>query len=69
MSGAEPFQLVAGANGAMVGGGFITPAEAAVTEATLVGTLGDAFFILQPASFGNDGAAGGQGGIIVATAS
>jgi hypothetical protein len=69
LSGAEPFQLVAGATGAMVGGGFITPAETAVTEATLVGTLGDAFFILPPGTFGNDGGAGGQGGIVVATAS
>lgn len=69
LSGAEPFQLVADADGAMLGGGFITPAEVAVTEATLVGTIGDKFFVLQPASFGNDGAAGGQGGIVVATAS
>lgn len=69
LSGAEPFQLVDGANGAMLGGGFITPAEAAATEATLVGTLGAGFFILPPGNFGNDGAAGGQGGIIVATAS
>ena len=69
LSGAEPFQLVAAANGAMVGGGFITPAEIAVTEATLAGTLGDGFFILPPGNFGNDGGAGGQGGIIIATAS
>ena len=69
LSGAEPFQLVAGATGAMLGGGFITPAETAATEATLVGTLGNAFFILPPGNFGNDGLAGGQGGIIVATAS
>lgn len=69
LSGAEPFQLVAGATGAMLGGGFITPAETAATEATLVGTLGDGFFILPPGNFGNDGGAGGQGGIIIATAS
>ena len=69
LSGAEPFQLVAAANGAMVGGGMITPAEAAATEATLVGTIGDGFFVLAPSGFGNDGLAGGQGGIIVATAS
>lgn len=69
LSGAEPFQLVTDADGAMLGGGFITPAETAVTEATLVGTVGDKFFVLQPGSFGNDGAAGGQGGVIVATAS
>lgn len=69
LSGAEPFQLVDGANGAMVGGGMITPAETAAVEATLVGTLGAGFFILPPGNFGNDGGAGGQGGIIVATAS
>ena len=69
LSGAEPFQLVDGADGAMVGGGFITPAEAAASEATLVGTLGAKFFILAPANFGNDGGAGGQGGSIIATAS
>ena len=69
LSGAEPFQLVADADGAMLGGGFITPAEAAATEATLVGTIGDKFFVLQPGAFGNDGGAGGQGGIVIATAS
>jgi hypothetical protein len=69
LSGAEPFLLAAGCTGAMLGGGFITPAEVAVTEATLVGTLGDGFFILQPGSFGNDGGAGGQGGVVIATAS
>lgn len=69
LSGAEPFQLVDGANGAMLGGGFITPAETGTTEATLVGTIGASFFVLQPAAFGNDGAAGGGGGIVIATAS
>jgi len=69
LSGAEPFQLVDGAHGAMLGGGFITPAEAAATEATLVGTIGASFAVLQPAAFFNDGAAGGGGGIIIATAS
>jgi hypothetical protein len=69
LSGAEPFQLVNGADGAMLGGGFITPAETGATEASLVGTLGAKFFILAPGNFGNDGAAGGQGGIIIATAS
>lgn len=69
LSGAEPFQLVAAANGGAFGGMFITPAEAAATEATLVGTIGDGFFISPTCTFGNDGAAGGQGGIIVATAS
>jgi hypothetical protein len=69
LSGAEPFQLVDGANGGAYGGLFITPAEVAVTEATLVGTVGAGFFISPTCTFGNDGAAGGQGGIVVATAS
>jgi hypothetical protein len=69
LSGAEPFQLVDGCEGGMVAGGFNTPAEAAVTEATLVGTIGDKFFIHAGGTFGNDGAAGGQGGIIPATSS
>lgn len=69
LSGAEPFQLVAGATGATVGGGFITPAETSNTEATLCGTVGDGFFFLGGTTFGNDGGAGGQGGIIPATAS
>jgi len=69
LSGAEPFQLVDGQSGAMVGGGFITPAETAAAEATLVGTVGAGFFVLPPGNFGNDGGAGGQGGIIIATAS
>lgn len=69
LSGAEPFQLVADVDGGVFGGMFITPAEAAATEATLVGTIGDKFFVSPTTGFGNDGAAGGQGGIIVATAS
>ncbi|MGH7895638.1 MAG: hypothetical protein ACREQL_13285 [Candidatus Binatia bacterium] len=69
LSGAEPFQLVAGCEGGCYGGQFSTPAEAAATEATLVGTLGDKFFISPTTGFGNDGAAGGQGGIVVSTAS
>lgn len=69
LSGAEPFQLVDGANGGAFGGMFITPAEIAATEATLVGTLGASFFIGTTCNFGNDGAAGGQGGIVVTTAS
>lgn len=69
LSGAEPFLLVDGATGGADKGLFITPAEAAATEATLVGTLGESFFISPTCTFGNDGAAGGQGGIIVATAS
>lgn len=69
LSGAEPFQLVDGCEGGCYGGQFSTPAEAAATEATLVGTLGDKFFVSPTTGFGNDGAAGGQGGIIVATAS
>lgn len=69
LSGAEPFQLVADADGGVFGGQFITPAETAVTEATLVGTIGDKFFVSPTTGFGNDGAAGGQGAVIVATAS
>jgi hypothetical protein len=69
LSGSEPFQLVAAASGGCVGGMFITPAETGATEATLVGTIGDVFFISPTTGFGNDGLAGGQGGIIVATAS
>jgi hypothetical protein len=69
LSGAEPFQLVAASTGGVYGGMFITPAEAAATEATLVGTIGDGFFVSPTTGFGNDGAAGGQGAIIVATAS
>ena len=69
LSGSETFQLVAGATGAQLGGGFLTPAEAAVTEATLVGTVGNGFFVLPPGTYGNDGGAGGQGGIVIATPS
>ncbi len=69
LSGAEPFQLVADVDGGVYGGMFITPAETAVTEATLVGTIGDKFFVSPTTGFGNDGAAGGQGAVIVATAS
>jgi len=69
LSGSETFQLVDGANGAQLGGGFITPNEAAVTEATLVGTIGASFFILSPGTYANDGGAGGGGGIVIATPS
>ena len=69
LSGAEPFQLVADVDGGVFGGQFITPGETAATEATLVGTIGDKFFVSPTTGFGNDGAAGGQGAIIVATAS
>lgn len=69
LSGSEPFQLVAGAIGCAKECFFHTPAEAATTEATLYGTLGDAFFIAASTSAGNDGAAGGQGGIVATAAS
>jgi hypothetical protein len=69
LAAAEPFQLVADADGGMFGGMAITPAEAAATEATLVGTIGDKFFISPTTGFGNDGAAGGQGAIVITTAS
>lgn len=68
LSGAEPLQLVDGATGATVGGAFLTPAETATTEATLVGTVGNSFFLCGT-YFGNDGAAGGQGGILATAAS
>ena len=69
LSGSETFQLVDGATGAQLGGGFNTPAESAVSEATLVGTIGANFFVLAPGTYSNDGAAGGGGGIIIATPS
>jgi len=69
LSGSETFQLVDGADGAQLGGGFVTPAETGVTEATLVGTIGASFFILSPGNYANDGAAGGGGGVIIATPS
>jgi len=69
LAGAEPFQLVADVDGGVFGGQFLTPAEGAAEEATLVGTIGDKFFVSPTTGFGNDGAAGGQGAIIVATAS
>ena len=69
LSGSEPLQLVAGAIGCAKECFFHTPAEAATTEATLYGTLGDGFFIAQSTSAGNDGAAGGQGGIAPTAAS
>lgn len=70
LSGAEPFQLVDGCIGSARDGCFFhTPAETGATEATLFGTLGDKFFINPDCGGGNDGAAGGQGGIIAATAS
>lgn len=69
LSGSEPLQLVAGAIGCAKECFFHTPAEAAATEATLYGTLGDGFFIAASTSAGNDGAAGGQGGITATAAS
>lgn len=69
LSDCVPYILVADTTGGSIDGGIITPAEAAVTEATLVGTLGDKFFLFGGSRFGNDGAGGGQGGIIPATAS
>ena len=67
LSGAEPFQLASGATGGVIGGGFITPAEAAVTEATLSGTLPAGFFAFGT-RFGNDGG-GGQNAVLLADAS
>lgn len=67
LSGAEPFQLVSTATGGVIGGGFITPAETAVTEATLSGTLPAGFFAFGT-RFGNDGG-GGQNAVLLADAS
>ena len=61
LSGAEPIQLASGATGAMVMSYFITPAETAVTEATLSGTFPALFFNMD-SYFGNDGS-GGQTGV------
>lgn len=69
LSGSEPLQLVDGATGVAKECFFITPAEAATTEATLFGTLGNSFFIAASTSAGNDGAAGGQGGVVATAAS
>lgn len=69
LSGSEPLQLVAAAIGVAKECFFATPAEVATTEATLYGTLGDGFFIAASTSAGNDGAAGGQGGIVATAAS
>lgn len=69
LSGAEPFQLVDGCTGGALLGHFNTPAETAATEATLIGTLGNSFFVAPTCTFGNDGAAGGQGGIAATAAS
>jgi hypothetical protein len=68
LSGSETVQLVDGCNGAIVGGGFITPAEAAQVVATLVGTMGNSFFVLAPGTFGNDGAQA-EGGWFITAAS
>lgn len=68
LSGAEPYQLVAaGTTGGDIGSAWITPAEAAVTEATLSGTLPVGFFTFNT-RFGNDGG-GGQNAVLLADAS
>lgn len=61
LSGSEPMLLVSTATGSMVRSYFVTPAETAVTEATLSGTFPATFFNMD-SYFGNDGA-GGQTGI------
>jgi len=57
LSGAEPFLLDSTATGGAERCSFITPAEAATTEATLSGTFGAGFFNFQ-SFFGNDGGGG-----------
>lgn len=61
LSGSEPIQLVSTATGGMVRCSFTTPAETAVTEATLSGTFPALFFNFD-SYFGNDGS-GGQTGV------
>ena len=68
LSTSVPFELVDGCTGAMLGGGIIMAFVTDATMASLYGTLGAGFFILQPASFGNDGGAE-QGGIVITAAS
>lgn len=57
LADAQPFLLVSTATGGAVRCSMITPAEAAVTEATLSGTFGAGFFNFQ-SYFGNDGGGG-----------
>jgi hypothetical protein len=68
LSTSVPFELVDGCTGAMLGGGIIAATVIDATVGSLYGTLGAGFFILQPASFGNDGGAE-QGGIVITAAS
>ncbi len=68
LSTSVPFELVDGCTGAMLGGGIVMSFVTDATMASLYGTLGANFFILQPASFGNDGGAE-QGGIVITAAS
>jgi hypothetical protein len=57
LADAQPFLLVSTATGGADRCSFITPAEAATTEATLSGTFGAGFFNFQ-SFFGNDGGGG-----------
>lgn len=57
LADAVPFVLVSTATGGAVQCSFITPAETALTEATLSGTFGAGFFNFQ-SYFGNDGGMG-----------
>lgn len=57
LADAVPFVLASGATGGADRCSFITPAEAAVTEATLSGTFTAGFFNFQ-SYFGNDGGGG-----------
>ncbi len=67
LSDAVPFVLPSGTTGGCLGGGFITPAEVAVTEATLSGTIPAGFFMFGT-RFGNDGG-GGQSAVLLSDAS
>ena len=69
LSSGVPIELVTASIGVVKESFLHTPAEVAATEGTLFGTFGDAFFIAASTSAGNDGAAGGQGGIVATAAS
>jgi len=60
--GATIFELVAGATGGITGSLGITVGAADVADASIIGPIGDHFFIGADSAFGNDGG-GGQGAV------
>lgn len=66
LSGAEILLLVAGATGGIKDSAGLTPNADDVTEAKVIGTIGDGFFVFN-STFGNDGA-GGQNAVAGASA-